>query len=52
MSQCRGCGAHVTDDFARVFGTEAGEALACLECATHEELTRGAAAGLTPEGRA
>lgn len=44
-SHCRGCGAHVTPRFARVFGGRNDTVSACLTCAGEEALLNGAAAG-------
>jgi hypothetical protein len=34
---CRNCGAHVTDDFARVFGDNQNRVYGCHECTTTPE---------------
>ena len=41
------CEGVVTNDFVRVFGTDDGRALACLDCATATDIKKGAAAGIT-----
>ncbi|WP_117370030.1 DUF7563 family protein [Natrarchaeobaculum sulfurireducens] len=43
---CQHCGAHVTDQFARVFGDDHDHAHRCGECDTYARLSRGSAAGL------
>ncbi|RQG87046.1 hypothetical protein EA462_15515 [Natrarchaeobius halalkaliphilus] len=42
----RHCGAHVTNQFARVFGDDRDRAHRCGECDTYCRLSRGSAAGL------
>lgn len=42
---CRGCGAHVSADYARVSGDNDDVVHACLRCSTKEDLRDGAAAG-------
>lgn len=42
-SRCRNCNSHVTEQFARVFGTNADVAHACPECTTHRRLEQAAA---------
>lgn len=44
MHQCENCGSAVTDDFARVFGTNANRVFACPECATMRDIMAGEAA--------
>lgn len=47
--ECEGCGARVSEDFARVFGAPEDDAVhACNECTTNRELYRGVAAGRPP----
>jgi len=43
---CRNCGAHVSEDFRRVFGDEDHVAHRCRECDTSRRLSRGSAAGV------
>ncbi|MCL9813606.1 hypothetical protein AArcSt11_08060 [Natranaeroarchaeum aerophilus] len=43
---CRNCGAHVSEDFRRVFGDEDHVAHRCPECDTTRRLSRGSAAGV------
>lgn len=43
-SQCRGCGGHVTSDFARVYGDDDNVAWACIHCTSRAALRDGAAA--------
>ncbi|WP_255192152.1 DUF7563 family protein [Natronobeatus ordinarius] len=58
-SRCLHCGAHVTDQFCRVFGDDRDRAHRCGECDTYARLSRGSAAGVdvpipdpeTSEGR-
>ncbi|WP_117365218.1 DUF7563 family protein [Natrarchaeobaculum sulfurireducens] len=45
-SACLHCGAHVTNQFARVFGDDRDRAHRCGECDTYCRLSRGSAAGL------
>ena len=42
--ECLSCSGSVTKRFARVFGTNDDEVHACLNCASHEAVVRGAAA--------
>jgi len=35
MPACDNCGAHVSDDFERVFGDERGQVFACPSCAAN-----------------
>jgi hypothetical protein len=44
MTSCENCGAHVTDNFARVFGDKDGTVHACMECEGATAVKRGAAA--------
>ncbi|MCU4744285.1 DUF7563 family protein [Natronoglomus mannanivorans] len=44
-STCRHCGAHVTDQFCRVFGDNRHRAHRCGECDSYRRLSRGSAAG-------
>lgn len=44
QQQCRSCGAHVTQQFARVFGDNGDEVHACHNCAMAAALMNGAAA--------
>lgn len=44
MDHCENCGGVVTDDFARVFGTNANRVFACPECATMRDIMDGRAA--------
>jgi len=46
MRRCLGCGGQVTERFVRVFGPEAGDVRACIECSTRDEIAAGAAAGI------
>lgn len=39
MPTCNHCGAFVTRDFRRVFGSNDNEVYACLNCATMAELS-------------
>jgi hypothetical protein len=32
MSECRNCGAHVSENFARVYGDNSGRVHACIAC--------------------
>ncbi|RQH03200.1 DUF7563 family protein [Natrarchaeobius oligotrophus] len=58
-SKCLHCGAHVTNEFGRVFGDDRDRAHRCGECDSYARLSRGSAAGLevdvpdpeTSEGR-
>ncbi|ARS91396.1 DUF7563 family protein [Natrarchaeobaculum aegyptiacum] len=43
---CQHCGAHVTEQFARVFGDDRDRAHRCGECDSYARLSRGSAAGL------
>lgn len=43
-SECRGCGAHVTEQFARVFGNNQNHVYGCPECCEQTELFNGVAA--------
>lgn len=43
-SRCRGCGAHVSDSFARVFGDNTDIVHSCLACETYAAVFNGAAA--------
>lgn len=49
MHHCKNCGSQVTDSFARVFGTNANEVLACPECASMRAIMEGGAAALESE---
>lgn len=44
-SQCQHCGAHVTEQFCRVFGDEDNVAHRCLACDSKYRVHRGSAAG-------
>lgn len=44
MQECKNCGSEVTDSFARVFGTNTNEVLACPECASMRAIMEGGAA--------
>lgn len=44
-SECLGCGAFVTDRFARVFGDNDNRVYGCPECSTERELYGGATGG-------
>ena len=48
MHYCDNCGSPVTDDFARVFGTNANEVLACPACASMRAIMDGGAAAVGP----
>ncbi len=52
MHYCQNCGSPVTDDFARVFGTNANEVLACPACAPMRTIMDGGAAALGTPMRA
>lgn len=43
-TECRGCGGHVTAQFARVFGDNDHRVFSCPECSTGVELYEGEAA--------
>lgn len=43
--QCKNCGAHVSDNFIRVFAGNDNVAHACPECSTSHEIFGGAAVG-------
>ena len=45
MDYCENCGSPVTDDFARVFGTNSNEVFACPHCASMRDIMDGGAAG-------
>ncbi|QCC47545.1 DUF7563 family protein [Halobellus limi] len=45
QTACACCGAHVTDDFRRVFGDENDVAHRCLACDCRARIQRGSAAG-------
>jgi hypothetical protein len=47
QTTCRFCGAHVSDDFRRVFGDEDGVAHRCLACDSRFRVQRGSATGVT-----
>lgn len=42
--ECQHCGGHVTDSYARVFGTNDGEVYGCHDCLDTTEIINGAAA--------
>ncbi|ADB60848.1 hypothetical protein Htur_1964 [Haloterrigena turkmenica DSM 5511] len=44
-STCEHCGAHVSDQFCRVFGDNRNRAHRCGACDTYARLSRGPAAG-------
>lgn len=44
VPECQGCGGHVSDDFARVFGDNADEVYNCLTCSDWATIQRGDAA--------
>jgi hypothetical protein len=46
QSTCRNCGAHVSEQFRRVYGDNGNRAHRCGECDTFARLTRGSAAGV------
>lgn len=46
MHNCKNCGSPVTDRFARVFGTNTNEVLACPECASMRAIMEGGAAAM------
>ena len=50
-SCCRNCGAHISEDFARVFGDQSNDVHACMECSCQEHLFAGGAADPTRERR-
>lgn len=43
---CQDCGAHVSDDYGRVYGKNDGSVEACPNCAANADIKDGAAAGL------
>ncbi|TYT61791.1 DUF7563 family protein [Natrialba swarupiae] len=45
-STCLHCGAHVTDQFGRVFGDDRDRAHRCGDCDSYARLSRGSAAGV------
>lgn len=47
--ECRSCGSHVTERFARVFTGNGAEVHACPECENFSALVDGAAARPHPE---
>jgi len=52
MAACDHCGAHVSDDFARVFGDGRGRVYACPDCAANAgiaETTQRRAPDAAPE---
>lgn len=49
MHKCKNCGSEVTDSFARVFGTNTNEVLACPECTSMRSIMEGGAAELDSE---
>lgn len=46
--RCLQCDAHVTRDFARVYGDSNDRAHRCLECDSVSRLSRGSGAGVDP----
>ncbi|MFW5903622.1 MAG: DUF7563 family protein [archaeon] len=40
MSSCDHCGEHVSDQFARVFGNERGQVLACPNCSANAGIAK------------
>jgi Zn finger protein HypA/HybF involved in hydrogenase expression len=44
VPNCRNCGAFVTPDFARVFGSNDGEVFGCPECTSFRALITGGSA--------
>lgn len=48
MPECE-CGAHVTRDFARVYGDNTDTVHACFDCETATDVKRGAGAGRNPQ---
>ncbi len=51
MPHCENCEGWVTQDFARVFGDNAGRVHACTECTTAADLYNDAGAGFNPAER-
>jgi len=47
--QCRNCGSHIPTRYARVLGDNQDRVWACARCVDHDEIFRGAAAGLPTE---
>jgi NAD-dependent SIR2 family protein deacetylase len=42
--ECQHCGGHVTDSYARVFGTNDGEVYGCPDCMNGRAIRNGAPA--------
>jgi len=45
LDECQSCGAHVTEQFRRVFGDDNDVAHRCIQCDTTTRLQKGSAAG-------
>ena len=56
MPECENCGAYVTKEFVKVFGTNDGEVHGCLDCVGGTAVKNGASlkyrTGRTPLGGA
>lgn len=48
MAECPSCGAHVTEDFGRVFGDNQNQIDGCRECMTATDIMKGHAAAARP----
>lgn len=51
MTECKHCGAHVTESFARVMGDNDNEVHGCPDCEPATDLLNGSAAGLDSQER-
>lgn len=51
MTTCGNCGAHVSPDFARVFGDNTDSLEGCLDCMSARELHDGKALPGSSDGR-
>jgi len=51
MPECRGCGAFVSRDFARVVGDDHGRVEGCVDCLGARNPTEGATAAEADRGR-
>ena len=49
MPKCDNCGAHVTEQYRRVFAANDGTLHGCRECREQVEIFNGAGAGLTTD---
>ena len=47
---CQNCHAHLSADYARVFGGNNDEIRECMHCTTYYDVIRGAAAGTSYRG--